>query len=229
MVYLSLFVLFQEGPFDLRIHSIEAVPTRPEAIAVSVTDFETNSSAVSFLQDTIRKAAVLYDKDYMELSQAVYKSALQTIEAADGPSEDVQGVICTGLEYVAREAIAFSSAEISWILRRIVDVALADIQGISRTPETEYPVIAQGGWLDSVSEACASKIEEDIAEVTILSSSDIQGSRSILPMTMEPSGPSLTVAVVEQAKVSSSGFSDSVLFATPLMGCLLVNMIIAMY
>lgn len=157
---LSVYVLFQEGPFDVKLRSIEAVrEPRSFATPAFVGDSGVLGSAeevVALLRSTISSGGGLYDKSYIELCIAMYWSVLNTLledagttgDGGDGAVPDpVRALICSGLRHT--ESIAPSSKQDrAWALRYTIDAAIADLSGTDRSATSR-------DWLLSPSEARA--------------------------------------------------------------------------
>lgn len=96
---IGLFVLFQEGPFELTIHSIEAVASSENAPTTQtpVLNFTSNAAVADFLTEAAYRGAVLYDKGYPELGVALHAVALETVLSANGPPRSIRPTICAGL------------------------------------------------------------------------------------------------------------------------------------
>jgi hypothetical protein len=151
---MSVYVLFQEGSFDVRLRSIEAV-MEPRTFAPPVYDIlESKDDVVVLIQSTISSGGGLYDKSYVELCIAMYWSVLNTVlsSASGVVSDPVQAVICAGLQQVEDQMEdGDSKANIAWTLRHAMDAVIADLQGSSRTTTQD--------WLPTVSEAASMEVE----------------------------------------------------------------------
>mmetsp|Transcript_25954 Transcript_25954/g.65287 ORF Transcript_25954/g.65287 Transcript_25954/m.65287 type:complete len:416 (-) Transcript_25954:102-1349(-) len=209
----GLFVLFQEGPFELRIHRIETVASAADIPLnqVPVIDLTGDNATAEFLDGTIARGAVLYDKGYPALSTAVYAAALQTLLAADGPPQLMKNITCPALHHIADQD---SSAEVlAWMLRRVINVIMADLEGTARPDEQSYPAAAQGDWLDTANAtACAADMTASGAVATLISgtgpaagtSGDGGASEASLP-GMASSGGSASVQATSAASSVRAG------------------------
>mmetsp|Transcript_6772 Transcript_6772/g.19601 ORF Transcript_6772/g.19601 Transcript_6772/m.19601 type:complete len:517 (+) Transcript_6772:109-1659(+) len=172
---LSVYVLFQEGDFDVQIASIRAVPEPrsfpPPELSLSLMVEDDSSSSfqavVDLLRTTIASGGSLYDKSYIELCVVMYWSVLNSLLASTSSPgfalpDPVRVVICAGLE--AAEADLFSSSSSSsssttsssdrnraaaWTLRHAIDAVMEDLLGLDRS-RTAADV---GGWLPTKAEA----------------------------------------------------------------------------
>jgi len=138
---IDVYVLFQEGPFDVAIRSITAVTKAAVFSAPSVQ--MTSSDINSFIAASIRSGASLYSKGYVELCIAIYTSALKTILASSDIG-GVKGVACFGL----KGATSGTKEEKAWALRDAMDAIVADIAGTARG--------SRQSWLPNSTDAASS-------------------------------------------------------------------------
>jgi len=138
---LSVYVLFQEGSFDVRLRSIETV-NGPRSFPPPVYDnLESADDVVGLLRSTISSGGGLYDKSYIELCIAMYWSVLNTILSSGSGvvSESIQAVICAGLQEVEAQMEDGDSKEnIAWTMRYAMDAVIADLQGSARTDVLDW-------------------------------------------------------------------------------------------
>jgi len=175
---LSIYVLFQEGPFDVRIKSISAVPKKEGKEEVKggarsflspQIQFESIEEIIDLLQSTIDSGGSLYNKSYIELCIAMYWSVLNSILNASSESESTEEdlvvvptstkvVICAGLnEMVTSSKNEDNSGNSSkqdqaFVLRYTIDAIIADLQGFDRTTNgNQYlPSLADAESMDAV-------------------------------------------------------------------------------
>lgn len=125
-------VLFQDGPFEVRLRKISAV-NDPQTFASPVISLLSNEEIKTLIDKTIQSGGGLYDKGYHELCIALYGSVLNTILAANCSdatvSKRIKNVICQGLQ---READVGSKVNKAWTLRYTLD-ALLDEMGFNVT------------------------------------------------------------------------------------------------
>merc|ERR1712161_135580 len=133
-------MLFQEGPFDIRVLSINAVE-EPVAFPSPPVGFTSDEEVIALLQSTIEKGGSLYDRGYQELCIAMYWSVLNSIIAATPvPStttnnglvvvpNSLKAVICAGLETLMTETSKQAQA---WTLRYIMDTVMDDLNDTTR-------------------------------------------------------------------------------------------------
>merc|ERR1712161_55083 len=153
---MSLYMLFQEGPFDIRVLSINAVE-EPVAFPSPPVGFTSDEEVIALLQSTIETGGSLYDKGYQELCIAMYWSVLNSIIAATPvPStttnnglvvvpNSLKAVICAGLETLMTETSKQAQA---WTLRYIMDTVMDDLNDTTRRYNFN--------WLPSQQEVSAS-------------------------------------------------------------------------
>ena len=148
---ISVYVLFQEGSFDVRLRSIEAV-TEPRAFPLPNYDvLESTQDILELLQSTISSGGGLYDKDYMELCIAMYWSVLNTILSSEIVTEPVKAVICAGLQEVeTMMEQKDTKTNIAWTLRYAMDAIIQDVQQNPRTTVQD--------WLPTTSEAASMEV-----------------------------------------------------------------------
>jgi len=163
--YLSVYLLFQEGNFDVGLKAIEVVK-EPRSFPSPPVDFESAEDVIQLLQSTIVSGGGLYDKSYIELCISMYWSVLNTVLAASSSSsssssssktivsESVKAVICAGLQEQNNNSNN-SKQDRAWILRYTIDAVIADLQGVDRSSANNNDL----DWLPSTTEA-------DLMEVT---------------------------------------------------------------
>jgi len=151
---MSVYVLFQEGLFDVRLRSIEAVAEPRAFVPPAYNELKNSNDVMALIQSTISSGGSLYDKSYVELGVALYWSTLNTILAAPGVDvvpDPVRVVICAGLQHVEEQNRAGSSKQDqAWTLRYVMDSVTNDLEGSARTTVQE--------WLPTVSEAAAAEV-----------------------------------------------------------------------
>jgi len=116
----GVYVLFQEGPFDVTIRSVTAVmdpvvPAMPQ-MALAKPD-----GVLQLLSSAISSGSSVFNKGYPELCVAIYWSALNTLVAAsDGVGKVVKGAVCGGLQETM--ALPFGDkTDMAWELRSTMD------------------------------------------------------------------------------------------------------------
>lgn len=131
---LSVYVLFQEGDFDVAIHSIEAV-REPRAFPSLAIDASNPQDIATLLRETIVSGGGLYDKSYVELCIAIYWSVLNTLVASPGVPASAKSVSCAGLRRA--EALQNNRDDtkeaIAWALRNTIDAVIADLTRSERS------------------------------------------------------------------------------------------------
>ena len=151
---ISVYVLFQEGDFEVRLRSIEAVK-EPRSFPLPDYDvIESDDDVIALIQSTITAGGGLYDKGYTELCIAMYWSVLNSIFSSDtgAVSDSIQAVICAGLQQVESQTNEGDSKEnIAWTLRYAMDAVIADLLGSSR------PTVQD--WLPTVEETTSMEVQ----------------------------------------------------------------------
>ena len=98
----ALYVLFQPGPFSLRVHRVAVLKDQTTANIAGplAVPLPTSASISELLQSSIVSGSTLFNKGYPELAGSLYSASLATISAAEGPSELTKGLACAGLFHV---------------------------------------------------------------------------------------------------------------------------------
>merc|ERR1740133_598525 len=145
---LSVYVLFQEGTFDVRIKSITAIAkpsgssqtTVPRSFLSPQIQFNSVNDIINLLQSTISSGGSLYDLSYIELCIAMYWSVLNSILNANtnGISmlSTTKVVICSGLNEM--NSNNNSKEDQAWTLRYTMDAIIADLQGLDRSTDNNF-------------------------------------------------------------------------------------------
>jgi transforming growth factor-beta-induced protein len=143
---ISIYVLFQEGPFELHIHEISAVkrledgpgqPTAPDLQALASAQ-----SVSTLIQQAINNGVSLFNQGYEGLCEQLYSAAARAVLATPEAMPSARSAGCAGL---ANANMDRSSN--AWILRRAIDAIYQDAEGHTRNSAHLYPEFAQGAWL----------------------------------------------------------------------------------
>ena len=140
---MDIYVLFQDGSFQVRIKSITAVDT-PQSFPSPAIFLPSSIAIKELLDSTIESGGKLYDYSYGELCVAVYRSTLNTLLAASGDeiTDVVRGMVCEGL---LRAETFDNIPDIAWTLRYTMDGILEQL---------EYSDPEEGeGWRPNVDDA----------------------------------------------------------------------------
>jgi len=132
---MSVYVLFQEGSFDVRLRSIESVNEPRSFPPPAYDNLESTNDVLTLLTSTILSGGGLYDKSYIELCIAMYWSVLNTILSSGSGvvSEPILAVICAGLQEVEAQMVdGDSKANIAWTMRYAMNAVIADLEGSAR-------------------------------------------------------------------------------------------------
>merc|ERR1712232_182398 len=145
---MDVYVLFQEGPFEVRIKSITAVK-EPHAFASPVVPAigDDGDRIRGLLERTIYKGSSLYNKGYIELCAALYWSSVNTIVSSlSKSSAALKHVGCAGLGEAMRMDV--DKNEIAWIMRYTIDAMLADLAN-----DPQRPNAGELAWLPTQDES----------------------------------------------------------------------------
>ena len=137
----------QEGVFDIGFHRLIAVKNiedTPQGPPPTI-QLDTAAETSDFLSRTLDSGSRLYDAFFTELSAAVLSAGLQSVAASAGPDRAIRSHICQGLK--SASAGAHSYEELSWRLRRLLEVAHASLTSRDAPAESSYPAVAQGAWV----------------------------------------------------------------------------------
>ena len=145
---MDIYVLFQSGPFDIRVKSIAAVFT-PIDYTSPIVDITSVNEVRDLIYSTIQSGGRLYDYGYIELCIAIYKSTLNTLLHAN-KSDDVsqtmiEDYICQGLQ---RAETRTSKTDKAWTLRNIMDEILENLGVIDSGEGSGWPATAVGVTAD---------------------------------------------------------------------------------
>jgi hypothetical protein len=135
---LSVYVLFQERTFDVRIKSISAIPKAdgPRSFLSPQIQFDSVDEIINLLQSTISSGGSLYDKSYIELCIAMYWSVLNSILNTNAIAIATKVVICSGLIEMINNNSNNSKEDQAWTLRYTIDAIIADLQGLDRSTDS---------------------------------------------------------------------------------------------
>lgn len=135
----DVYVLFQEGPFTVRLASVVAVRDAASFPAPPVA-FVDDDDVADALRAAVNRGAFLYDKGYPDLCVAVYWSVLNTIVGATttttgggaSPSTSIRRTICAGLDEAVAAHDDDDHAGRAWTLRHTIDAVSSDLDGVAR-------------------------------------------------------------------------------------------------
>jgi len=138
-------VLFQKGPFDVRVKSITAVDDA-KSFPSPVISLSSSNEIKELVESTIESGGSVYDYGYKELCIAMYRSTLNTVLAASGDdiSDTLKGMACEGLDRAGTQS---SKRDIAWTLRYTMDAILEELGFLD-------PDYGQG-WRPNVANATA--------------------------------------------------------------------------
>ena len=129
---MDIYVLFQEGNFQVKVDSIVAVVEDVQSFDIPSITFDNVNQLGNVIEKTIKNGGGLYDYDYKELCIAVYKSTLNTIVGSEDTIDDeevvskkIKSMICQGLQRA--EAQGNDKINVAWTLRHTLDSVLEEI------------------------------------------------------------------------------------------------------
>jgi len=133
---MDIYVLFQEGNFQVKVDSIIAVVEDVQSFDIPNVTFTNVNQLGNVIEKTIKNGGGLYDYDYKELCIAVYKSTLNSIvgssssEDATNDEEEVvskkiKSMICQGLQRADLQGN--DKVNVAWTLRHTLDSVLEEI------------------------------------------------------------------------------------------------------
>jgi len=163
---IDVYVLFQSGPFEVRLRSVTAVkevmsfPVPSISLAKAV-DVE------GLLKATIKSGSSMYDKDYEEICVAIYSTSLHAVMTAKGPSLATRGVACLGLN----QAWKSSKSEKAFALRYTIDAILADLGGAARTTQRDWLLSPEAA--SDAFESCSQQVDSTSRYTPLIESSPV--------------------------------------------------------
>jgi len=134
---MDIYVLFQEGNFQVKVDSIVAVVEDVQrSFDIPNVTFTNVNQLGNVIEKTIKNGGGLYDYDYKELCIAVYKSTLNTIVGSSSSedttnneeevvSKKIKSMICQGLQRADLQGN--DKVNIAWTLRHTLDSVLEEI------------------------------------------------------------------------------------------------------
>uniref|UniRef100_A0A6U2CT99 NADH:ubiquinone oxidoreductase intermediate-associated protein 30 domain-containing protein n=1 Tax=Hemiselmis andersenii TaxID=464988 RepID=A0A6U2CT99_HEMAN len=141
---IDFYVLFQEGPFSVKILNVTAMDRVPEPPAGPTTPLANSAAVVSLISSTIKRSAYLYDQGYTELCTALYDATARLVAGSSSAADASRDAACAGLERATQ--VSSDPADRAWVLRRALDAVLAVEEGTALPGDGEYPKVAQGDW-----------------------------------------------------------------------------------
>ncbi|KAL9187562.1 hypothetical protein ACHAXT_001665 [Thalassiosira profunda] len=124
---IEISVLFQEGPFDVRVKSITAVDG-PRNFPSPVLSIASAEELKATIEASIQTGTKVYNYNYRELCIAIYRTTLNTILAAEygvASSSKIKAMACQGLQRA--ETQSASKADAAFTLRYTLDAILEEL------------------------------------------------------------------------------------------------------
>ncbi|EJK69188.1 hypothetical protein THAOC_09585, partial [Thalassiosira oceanica] len=182
---MDVYVLFQEGNFDVKIKAIRAVGEQ-QVVPSPVLTISSNDEIRELIVSTISRGGSLYDYGYYELCISVYASTLNSMLAADsGVTGVLKGMICQGL---SRASAQDNKGDKAWTLRYTMDGVLEHLGFLDSDDLSWRPLATSMSDLGYACEGVTSG--ESIATSTVSPSSEPSPAPSTPPSTTPTSKPS---------------------------------------
>ncbi|KAK3243377.1 hypothetical protein CYMTET_46966 [Cymbomonas tetramitiformis] len=115
----SIYLLFQEGAFDLKLRSLDAVTTPSTPTPPALAPGAELSEAQAALRRAISSGVPLYNKGYHDLCAVLYQSASEAVVTCLPTSE-----AASGLSIALEEAASMTWTNKAWHLRYAMNEAL---------------------------------------------------------------------------------------------------------
>ena len=213
---ISIYMLFQEGRFDVRIVSITAV-TDDVSFAAPEVKFNTKQNVVDAIQNAIRVGGSLYDKSYKELCIAMYWSLLNTIVASSDYSanetivnDSIKAVICAGLNHMVSNNMN-SKTDQAWTLRFIMDAVKDDIMDQPRDNDVTWLPSASSVMKNSNRDVCTARTS--VSPGKLIASLDTNQA-TLLPPTLPPTQKDIPKTGDESPPMKKCRNSKMVIYIT---------------
>ncbi|CAK0857783.1 unnamed protein product [Prorocentrum cordatum] len=161
IVGVDVYVLFQEGPFEVRLRSITAVQ-QAQRFSSPPISLLSSGAVQDFLESAVESGASLYNKGYTELCIAVYASCLSSLGVSTGPSDGVKGVACAGLKASGQG----SKSQRAFALRSTIDAILADLQGAPRDSSLSW--LPSSNAASAALDTCQANFSVDVSSNFLL-------------------------------------------------------------
>jgi len=182
---MDVYVLFQEGIFDVKIKAIRAVGEQ-QVVPSPVLTISSNDEIRELIVSTISRGGSLYDYGYYELCISVYASTLNSMLAADsGVTGVLKGMICQGLSRASEQD---NKGDKAWTLRYTMDGVLEHLGFLDGDDLSWRPLATSMSDLGYACEGVTSG--ESIATSTVSPSSEPSPAPSTPPSTTPTSKPS---------------------------------------
>lgn len=136
VIEMDIYVLFQEGPFEILVKQITAVTVEQSFPSPSIT-LSSTDEIKNLIDETTQSGGALYNYGYYELCITIYRSVLNTLLAANNNggdesetapsivSERMRNIICQGLQRA--ESQIGSKTNMAWTLRYTLDALVEEM------------------------------------------------------------------------------------------------------
>ena len=146
---IDIYVLYQPGPFAFTVRTIKAVQSKADDIPVEtplIPKMNMDDKMVrSFIETTIERGSMAYNKGVPDVCGAVYDCAMRQIAASSGPSQAVKDVAAAAVAQASQYDYNTDEGP-AWIYRRGFDTIINAYKGLGAPAEDNYPVVARGTW-----------------------------------------------------------------------------------
>lgn len=132
IVEMDIYVLFQDGPFEVKVTKITAVNDY-QTFASPVISLSSTDEIKTLIDRTIQAGGGLYDKGYQELCIALYRSVLNTILASDDSTVTTSSIVSKRMESISCQGLQRAETQIgskvnmAWTLRYTLDAMLEEM------------------------------------------------------------------------------------------------------
>ncbi|CAK9095279.1 CIA30 domain-containing protein [Durusdinium trenchii] len=173
---LSVYALYQEGPFKFKIRQIRAVrdsevPAFGQVPALVLSD----AKAWMLVKATVERGSTLWNKGNPELCGAMYSMTAKTLTTASNISSSVQEISRVAMASAERYPVNLGG-DAAWIYRKAFDHILAAYEGVSFPSDDRYPAVAHGDWAatamgsDQVPQLSTTSLDRDMEQQLALNS-----------------------------------------------------------
>jgi hypothetical protein len=146
----DIYVLYQPGPFSFTVRTIKAVQSKTDIPVETplIPQMNMDDKMVrSFIETTIERGSMAYNKGVPDVCGAVYDCAMRQISNSSGPSQAVKAVAAAAVAQASQYDYNTNDGP-SWIYRRGFDTILNAYKGLGVPAEDGYPAVARGNWAE---------------------------------------------------------------------------------
>ena len=186
---LSVYVLYQEGPFNFKIRQIRAVQSSEVSNSAVPSLLLSDEKAWMLVKATIERGSTLWNKGNPELCGAMYHVTAETLASSSNVSSAVVELAQVAMN-LAQRYPANWGGEGAWIYRKAFDHMLAAYEGKTPPGDGRYPAVASGSWAatsmngNSINPLPTSMLMANMQDQIALNSAPQKGLRILLAVTM---------------------------------------------